>query len=783
MTRIATQQHPSQNAGDSTTAPKEITYSDSSGTIFSMYINRALEFDDENVENWKGGADSILLFTGLFSSTVATFIAMSYPNLQQDPNISTQSLLVKISQQISNPNGTSPAASSSTFTPPASVVFVNSVWFLSLVLSLTCALIATLLQQWARRYLQMIQRNHAPHVRAHIREYFYRGAGKFRIFGLVEALPFLILISVLLFFTGLVVFAFPTNHTVAFVTLAIVAICLILYIALSLTPLKYHDCPYYTPFTSLIWYSAQIIPLSYFSALYHSTKLWYDRWGSDGESMVKSFRDRQTKKAKSFSEGMTTEFESSAKRVSMVIYKETLVRTLNWLSEDHDLEKFVTGIPGLSESEALTTHDNGDTQRTIRDVLAALPGPTSFHPSLPWSIIQLAQRTFTSKLPESIQQPRTRACLKALYYIPGAIRDILAPYAAGEHHFSDILPLLNSPESLEVIEELWDTSDEDVALSVRCAAAVVTAFMIIPSGRMPDNVSTLNVGPIWDDDAGKKFLTKRLGDRANTDGGVGPGFHPRSDSGRLQNIVRFLSDIKNSLQDMNTRWWASDNAESIRRERRSLLETRHAEVYRPGHGTFDQDRNRESPAFVPAAQQDLIVLTLEILARDPVANVATPRNDAFREAYKQFKKVALTQALVRAQALMRAQTQAPPQSQADYETRARIRAQAADSSDMVKRALGPVLQSLGLEAVEEAAEIPPLQGDTSPPHIVVEAMPDTAATSVRPDDAPGLPEHAAPAQKSPPPGQVEAIPSLPYSMASSSAFGQADAVESGDSPV
>ncbi|KAI9439610.1 hypothetical protein H4582DRAFT_1812874, partial [Lactarius indigo] len=192
-----------------------------------MYITRALEFDDENVENWKGGADSILLFTGLFSSTVATFIAMSYPNLQQSCNVTTQSLLITISQQIST-NGTSPAASSCTQNPPsASVVFVNSVWFLSLVLSLTCALIATLLQQWARRYLQMIQRNHAPHVRAHIREYFSRGARRFRIFGLVEALPFLILISVLLFFTGLVVFAFPTNHTVAYITLAIVAICLV----------------------------------------------------------------------------------------------------------------------------------------------------------------------------------------------------------------------------------------------------------------------------------------------------------------------------------------------------------------------------------------------------------------------------------------------------------------------------------------------------------------------------------------------------------------------------
>ncbi|KAI9439629.1 hypothetical protein H4582DRAFT_1812966, partial [Lactarius indigo] len=235
---IAPQQPPSQNTCGCSTAPKETTYSDSSGAIFSMYIDRAQKFDDENVENWKGGAESILVFvrfhTGIFSATVATFIAMSYPLLQQDPNApTTQSLLIKISQQLANPNGTIPPASSfdeSSFAPPASVVFVNSVWFLSLVLSLTCALIATLLQQWARRYLQMIQRNHPPHDRAHIREYFSQGARRFRIFGLVEALPFLLLVSVLLFFGGLVAFAFLANRTAACFTAAVVGFCILSYI-------------------------------------------------------------------------------------------------------------------------------------------------------------------------------------------------------------------------------------------------------------------------------------------------------------------------------------------------------------------------------------------------------------------------------------------------------------------------------------------------------------------------------------------------------------------------
>ncbi|KAN0130552.1 hypothetical protein V8E53_011638 [Lactarius tabidus] len=96
---------PSHNTNLDDAAPKETTSSDPSGAIFSMYITRVQKFEDEkNVENWKGGADGILVFTGLFSSTVATFIALSYPNLQQDPNVITQSLLAQISQQLSNAN-------------------------------------------------------------------------------------------------------------------------------------------------------------------------------------------------------------------------------------------------------------------------------------------------------------------------------------------------------------------------------------------------------------------------------------------------------------------------------------------------------------------------------------------------------------------------------------------------------------------------------------------------------------------------------------------------------
>ncbi|KAH8976568.1 hypothetical protein EDB86DRAFT_2821606, partial [Lactarius hatsudake] len=218
-----------------------------------MYITRVTKFEDEkDVENWKGGADSILVFTGLFSSTVASFIALSYPNLQQDPNLTTQLLLAQISQKLSNTT-TGDTGSigapfvQSSYVPPTSVVFINSAWFLSLVLSLTCALMATLLQQWTRRYIQIVQRKYAPLHHARIHEFFSGGARRFGISKFAEVLPLLLLLSVFLFFAGLVVFTFRGNHTVAYFTLTVVGFCTLSYIAFTLMPVFFYDCPYRTP--------------------------------------------------------------------------------------------------------------------------------------------------------------------------------------------------------------------------------------------------------------------------------------------------------------------------------------------------------------------------------------------------------------------------------------------------------------------------------------------------------------------------------------------------------
>ena len=44
------------------TTPNETTFGAHSGGIFNMYTTRAQKLDQENVEVWKEGADTILVF-------------------------------------------------------------------------------------------------------------------------------------------------------------------------------------------------------------------------------------------------------------------------------------------------------------------------------------------------------------------------------------------------------------------------------------------------------------------------------------------------------------------------------------------------------------------------------------------------------------------------------------------------------------------------------------------------------------------------------------------------
>ncbi len=201
-------------------------------------------------------------------------ISVSIQDIRPNPQDTSNFYLANIYQTVSDPNKSSSLHTSPpTFSPPKYAVWVNALWFLSLVISFTCALLATLLQQWARRYLKVTQPRYSPHKRARIRAFFSEGVEKFLLPWAVEALPTLLHVSLFLFFSGLVVFLCNVNLTIFKFVLSWVGGCTTLYGCITFIPIFHHDSPYYTPLSLPTWHIVTGISFFTFRALRRLTYL------------------------------------------------------------------------------------------------------------------------------------------------------------------------------------------------------------------------------------------------------------------------------------------------------------------------------------------------------------------------------------------------------------------------------------------------------------------------------------------------------------------------------
>ncbi|KAJ7785295.1 hypothetical protein DFH07DRAFT_726715, partial [Mycena maculata] len=207
--------------------------------LWAVYISEAEKYDKSLAESWKSDMEGMLIFAGLFSTSLTAFIIESYTTLVPDSGDSTVRLLAQISQQLAaNANGsTFHVPTQLTFTPPATSIVCNALWFISLGLSLTCALVATLLEQWAHNFLHKADMCSAPVVCARIFSYLYYGLKRFDMHTVVDIIPLLLHASLLLFFAGLVAFLLPINLSMAAVAGAILVIVGAIYSILIFLPL------------------------------------------------------------------------------------------------------------------------------------------------------------------------------------------------------------------------------------------------------------------------------------------------------------------------------------------------------------------------------------------------------------------------------------------------------------------------------------------------------------------------------------------------------------------
>ena len=266
---------------------------------------------------------------------VVTFLLISYPLLLPNPTDTTNQLLA----QILSSNGTVPSqplppADGSSFQPQIYAVCVNALFLTSLVSTLGCALWATLMQQWARRFSQAADIpdvNYTPSQRAQIYIFFSEGMSKFWFFAAVEVLPVLLHGSGFLFLVGLTVLLFYVNHPVAYVWTACWAIEVLTYCFLTIMPFVFPNSPYETPLSPIFW-----IIMETTSLLAH----WLPLWDNTARAPI---RERWA----NIRLGMRHARELKAITSKSGLQANPKIQTTGDQGEDHESEEFLLALPGI----------------------------------------------------------------------------------------------------------------------------------------------------------------------------------------------------------------------------------------------------------------------------------------------------------------------------------------------------------------------------------------------------------------------------------------------------
>jgi hypothetical protein len=444
------------------------------GSLFAMYSGMAKEEDEKTVKDWKELASDTLTFvspninivdhhmltrllqSALFSAVVAALLAISLLELQSDPQDKPTLYLENIYQLLADPNRThvptlpTPPA----FSPPKSAVWVNSLWSLSLVMTLSSSLLAILVQQWARRYIKVTlpQSFGGPHQQARTRAFFKKGVEDMHLQWAIDAMPILLHASLVLFLVGLVIFSFGSNPTVFKVVASWVGLCTIVYACFTVLPIFRHDSTYHTPLSSPLW-------LLHTGALCvtFQTLRWLTAFNFCNGYIWNRFGCLKDGYHRRFSHGLERVAEECAQKSSPSVDRRILLWTLQSSRQDHELEQFFSLVPEFYSS------------RDLDNPLAVFK--TSTCEKMADALVGLMARTLSSDLlPQLTKQRRIMICDKTMAKSPLLINQ----QTLGRVLYHDWSGLLDSVEFGLLLKKAR-YSDEFAKYYSQCVVSVIIA--------------------------------------------------------------------------------------------------------------------------------------------------------------------------------------------------------------------------------------------------------------------------------------------------------------------
>ncbi|SJL00930.1 uncharacterized protein ARMOST_04245 [Armillaria ostoyae] len=265
--------------------PEDPIYAETapSARVWRTHQAESAIHDANMVEEIRDNVDVLLVFAGLFSAVVTTFVVQTSQSLQADYTQVSASLLFElllVQRAIANgsPIEMIPVSSlnpQTAFIPAATDVWVNGLWFTSLFLSLTTALVAVLVKQWLHHYV--VLPSGTPRDRCFVRQYRYLGFQKWRVEVIVGMLPVLMHLALALFFIGLSLFLHPLRAALLWVVCTGTVLLIVTYVTVTILPMHFPQCPYRTPLRDLA-YPPYIYVTFLVQEHYHRLHQLLQRW-------------------------------------------------------------------------------------------------------------------------------------------------------------------------------------------------------------------------------------------------------------------------------------------------------------------------------------------------------------------------------------------------------------------------------------------------------------------------------------------------------------------------
>ncbi|KAJ3556464.1 hypothetical protein NM688_g2017 [Phlebia brevispora] len=215
-------------------------------------LDAIYENDRENIKQWREDMSFILLFSGLLAIIISVFTVHAQGLLHEDPEAQSVELLALIASLLASPEPTSinPILDPPAFSPPMVAVKINTLWVISLTLTLIVAFFAITVQQWLRRIPTLRQQSIRECIRQ--RQFRYLGLRSWQVHTIISLLPAILQIAVVLFLVGLLYLLQSLNHGILVAYAIVAGIALLLYLVSAVLPAILPESPYKSLFVPTV---------------------------------------------------------------------------------------------------------------------------------------------------------------------------------------------------------------------------------------------------------------------------------------------------------------------------------------------------------------------------------------------------------------------------------------------------------------------------------------------------------------------------------------------------